>query len=279
MLYPHARLHLAVGGQSEAFGTEAQGREEIPTGYLRLMVNSGWKTYYDDVQKDSKKNPEIVEAFDEARKAQRKTQEEVAHESEKSALSHYGAKRRYYGKAILPPFDGVSDENSELIRDYVAFEFMGYSQTKIIEKLQEGNFTDKKYQAIRATLMRYPKAVEAAREEASKQCMLRYHQNLWVIRAALTDAGPKAISTIIELMGNKDVAPGTRLKASTEVLKMLNVAGTASAGSEQVKFEIAGAIRDAREEVKSDRIVEAEDAEVIEDGDAGDSSSDEQDGG
>jgi len=243
------------------------------------MVNSGWKTYYDDVQKDSKKNPEIVEAFDEARKAQRKTQEEVAHESEKSALSHYGAKRRYYGKAILPPFDGVSDENSELIRDYVAFEFMGYSQTKIIEKLQEGNFTDKKYQAIRATLMRYPKAVEAAREEASKQCMLRYHQNLWVIRAALTDAGPKAISTIIELMGNKDVAPGTRLKASTEVLKMLNVAGTASAGSEQVKFEIAGAIRDAREEVKSDRIVEAEDAEVIEDGDAGDSSSDEQDGG
>ena len=163
-------------------------------------------------------------------------------------------------KYSLPPFEGFSQEDSDKVRDYVAAEFSGYSQQACFEKA--GIDVKKGYYFIKTR----NRAVEEAREEAAKRCIHRYHQNLWVIRTALTEAGPRAVRTLVDVMDDVKVSAAQRTRAATEILKMLNTSGSASTGKEEIKFEIAGAIRDARAEVKSEKIVdlEAEDAEVVE---------------
>lgn len=232
------------------------------------MTKKKWAGY--EVERQEK----IDSAFRVAQDAQKKTPVEKEESRRKvGSLAKAGTKKRPYGKRVLPPFEGVSQQQSDVIREFVAYEFSGYSKRAAADKV--GN-----YSTIMGTLERYPEALEKARAEATSRCIMQYGQNMHIMRAALSDAGPRAVRTITELMDDRSVAAGTRLKASVELLKMLNVSGKASSGSEEVKLEIAGAIRDARAEVKSDRIivVDAEEVEVIEDGDDGNCGPDEQAG-
>lgn len=218
-------------------------------------------------------------AFQEAKDAQKKTVAEK--ESIKPGpLAKAGTKRkRETGKTELPPLDGLSQKHSDVIRDFVSHRHSGYTVNAAAEKVVAGGLLAKVDSVIRI-VKKNPAGVEQAEKEIRSRTLVSYHQNVEVMRLALSEAAPRAISTIVEIMDDPSVAAGTRLKASVELLKMLNVSGKAASGKEEMRLEFAEAMREARRDVQSDRIivVEADDAEVIEDGDAGDSCPDESDG-
>lgn len=199
--------------------------------------------------------PEEKESLEFSEKVTRQPKEKEV------SLVRTGPKRHEYGKTNLPPFEGLNEENSEKIRIAVGAIFSGYSQKKACELsgIPPNNYVNFQRSHLQA--------FEAAEKEIVERSYTRYHQNLWIIRTALTEAGPRAVRTIIDLMDNPKIAPGVRVKAAMGLLKMANVTGEAASGSEELKFELAETIRDARKEVKSESILEAEDAEVIEDGD------------
>lgn len=198
---------------------------------------------WDHLRSSDKPSGEYKEAVDEAKKAIKPV-------------------RKKSGKDVLPPLVDCTQEQSTFIRDMVALEFSGYSLSAIAEKLE--------CEPSKLTYYRQnkPKALEEARKALAEEAQLRYWQNLWVIRTALTEAGPRAVRTLCDVMDSKNAAPNHRLRAAETVLKLVDVDFSVSSGSEDLKFEIAETIRQAREESKAESIleVEAEDAEVIEDG-------------
>lgn len=215
--------------------------------------------------------PEQQESIKEALKyAEEVTKPE---KKEETSLTRRGAKRQEYGKSLRPPLEGLDQEQSDKVREFVAHVFSGLTQKKACEKSGlDGN-------NLVAYRIKNSRAFEQAEADMLATCHRRYHQNLWVIRTALSEAGPRAVMTMIEVMDSKKVQPGTRLKAAETILKIVNVTGEAANGSEKVKFEIAEAIKDARKDVASDSIVDVEDAEVIEDGSYGTDNSDEHNRG
>jgi len=175
-------------------------------------------------------------------------------------LVRTGQKRREdYGRSLLPNLPGRNKEQSEKIRQYCGARFSGYSQAKACEIAELSSTNIVTYET------RHMAAFEEAEREIMDYCTRKYHRNLWLIRAALSEAGPRTVHKIIELMDNPKVSPSVQLKAAQALLKMTNVTGEAAVGKEHVKNEFTLAIKDARLDVTSDSIVEAEDAEVIED--------------
>lgn len=214
-----------------------------------------WSAY----KKTDKESKEIDEAFEFARNVDKPTKAE-----QKSISPVRGKKAKAYGASVLPPLDGATQEESDIIREFVALDLAGYSVAAAAEK---AGVTTNKIEYLKRSR---PKAIEEAEREIVVASQRRYHRNLWVVRTALTEAGPRAVRTLVNLMDDINVPANHRVNAAIAVLKMIDVDGSASTGNESLKNEIASAIRDAREEIKSERIVDADDAEVIEDGDAGD---------
>lgn len=206
-----------------------------------------WESYKDAP-------PEVQEAFETLDKVTTK-------EPEKKVSLTKSGRKKFYGKTQLPPFEGATQEESDQIRVFLACEYSGFSHDRSAEEAG----CDRNH--INILKRRLPKAWEEAETALVKASQERYHRNLWIIRTALTEAGPRAVRTVCDLMDNPQVPPATRLKAAIAMLKLANVDGSAAHGSEELKSEIAGAIRDARKEIKSDRIIDAEEAEVIDDGD------------
>jgi hypothetical protein len=96
-----------------------------------------------------------------------------------------------------------------------------------------------------------------------------------MIRTGLSEIGPRAIRVLSEIMMDKKASPNVRVQCATTVLKLMDVDHSATGGTnESLAKEFVSFLKDARKEINSDKIIEAEEAEVIEDGNHGDQHSD-----
>jgi hypothetical protein len=191
----------------------------------------------------------------------------VAIEPEKRQTPAGDKRKPVRGKASQPPLNGCKLEQSDIIRHVIGMKYSGYTQQEAFKSA--GETYDMDTRAVRALLVRKQEAAELADSEHLERCLKAYHSNLWMVRTALSEAGPRAVRTLLEVMDSKDSSEATRMKAAVAVLKMIDVDGSANANpSEKIASESLKLIKTIRtdiEQEKESHVIDCEDAEVVED--------------
>lgn len=176
-------------------------------------------------------------------------------------IHNTGTKRKPYGSSNRTPLNGCSSEDSDKIRELVSLRFMGFTIKEACENVGLPVGSAGGYMA------RHRDAFDLAEHELMETCLRSYQSNLWMMRTALSEIGPRAVRTLATIMDDKKVAPGTRLKAATTVLKLVDVDHSATGGAnEGLAKEFVGFLKEARREIQASTIMDVEEAEVIEDG-------------
>lgn len=223
-----------------------------------------WDDYITDVedQESGVLTPEVEAAF---ALAERVTEPvEIVPRRE----SNVGDKRRIrHGKWSREPLDGCTIERSNMLRDIVALRFGGNALREAFKKVAENN--DIIPNTVEKYYYRNPEAIKLAEEEHLTSAIAEYHTNLWAVRTMMSEAGPQAIKTIIEVMKSRKSSPNVKLKAAQAILKMMDVDGSANANpNESIAKESLRLVRDVmnkRSEGQTNSvIVEATDAEFEE---------------
>jgi hypothetical protein len=105
-------------------------------------------------------------------------------------------------------------------------------------------------------------AVTLVEEEHLTNAIKEYHTNLWAVRTMMSEAGPKAVKTIVAVMDSTKSSPNVKLKAAQAILKMMDVDGSANANpNESIAKESLRLVRDVmnkREEEQESHVIEAE---------------------
>ena len=208
-----------------------------------------------------------------------RTDEDIAHEVadrvtktvaiEPKRETNLGDKRRAVsGKEVRPPLNGCTQMHSDVIRHVVGLKYAGYTKREAYRSASDKY--DMKQDSVASLLVRKQEATELADYEHLERCLQSYNSNLWLVRTALSEAGPRAVKTLLEVMDDHKSTPATRMKAAVAILKMTDVDGSANANpSEKTAIEHLKLIKEMRESLKKENaghIVDAEDAEVIEEG-------------
>ena len=180
---------------------------------------------------------------------------------EKQTLMAQGRKRKEYGSSNRTPLHDCTPEDSDKIRHIVALRFAGYTVAECAEEVE----INPGY--IVAWLNKHQDAVGLAEQEQMERCLRAYQTNLWIVRTGLSELGPRAIRTLAEIMADRKASHSTRKDCAIAVLKLMDVDHSATGGTnEGLAKEFVSFLKEARREINSERIVEADDAEVIEDG-------------
>lgn len=186
--------------------------------------------------------------------------------AEKTSLSRAGGKRKEYGRSNRPPLPGCSKEDSDIMRHIVGLKYAGYTQNEAFDKVGINRGSGGGW------IARRQEAYDAADHELMELALRGYQSNLWIMRTALSELGPRAVRTLGDIMDNKKETGKTRLTAATTILKLVDVDHSATGGAaEGLAKELADALRSATSDINSGKIVDAEDVEVIQDGDDGSS--------
>ena len=176
-----------------------------------------------------------------------------------------GKRRKEYGSSSRPPFPGCSVEDSDTLRELVGLKYSGYTMKEAFEKVGLPPGSGSGFIATRQD------AYNMADHELMEVALRGYQSNLWIMRTALSELGPRAVRTLNEIMDSKKESGPTRLKAALAILKMVDVDHSATGGAQEgLAKELADGIRGALKDIGSGRIIDAEDAEVVENGNDGD---------
>jgi hypothetical protein len=191
----------------------------------------------------------------------------VAVEPEKRTTPAGDKRKPVRGKTAHPPLNGCKLEQSDVIRHVIGMKYSGYTQVEAFASA--GKEYDMTPSAVRSLVVRKQQATEIADSEHLERCLKAYHSNLWMVRTALSEAGPRAVRTLLEVMDSKDSSEATRMKAAVAVLKMIDVDGSSNANpSEKIASESLKLIKTIRtdiEQEKESHVVDCEDAEVVKD--------------
>jgi len=161
------------------------------------------------------------------------------------------------GRFNRAPFDGLSEEDSDAIRTIVAMRFAKMTNTEAFKKA--GVSIHKGYRLERD---HWPAFQEAINEHLD-MALAKYQSNLWIIRTALSESGPKAVQILEQLMNNRKTPAGIRLKAATSILKLLDVDKMASSGGESIQAEFLKLIKNTAKtlEGKEEYVIDAVEVE------------------
>jgi len=169
-----------------------------------------------------------------------------------------GQKRQASRSANRPPFNGCSKEESDLIRKFLALRFAGYTQR---EAFEEAEVNPSKANSM---MHRHKDAVEEAKQELLQSCLNEYHANLWMLRSALSEMGPRAVRTLGAVMDDKGASAHVRMKAAVSILKLINIDGGVTNGKDPGTADFLVTLRDNRSGKESNSvIIDAERVEVI----------------
>lgn len=170
------------------------------------------------------------------------------------------------GSRERAPFEGITAEKSDMMRHIVGLRYSGCSLREAFEDAAQTY--ELKPHTVETYWYRRPDIVSVAEAEHLESTLQSYHKNLWSIRTMMSDAGPRAVETLISVMDDPKSSPNIRLKAAAYILKMINVDNSASSSPTEVAaMESLKLIKDMRTDIednKESHIVDAEDAEDAE---------------
>ena len=204
--------------------------------------------------------PEVAEAFDTAERATT-----TYTEQQKNTLVPVSHKPKN-GRRDRAPFEGITAEKSDMMRHVVALRYAGRSLGEAFD--DAGQTFDLKPHTVQTYWYRRPDIVSMAEAEHLESTLQTYHKNLWTIRTMMSDAGPRAVETLIGVMDDVKSSPNIRLKAAAYILKMINVDNSAGTSPTEVAaVESLKLIKEMRTDIAEDKeshIIDADDAEVVE---------------
>jgi hypothetical protein len=167
------------------------------------------------------------------------------------------------------PINGISVEKSNMLRHIVGLRYSGCSYREAFEDASETY--EIKPHSVENYYYKHQREVDIVEQEHLEYALKSYHNHLWAIRSMMSDAGPRAVRTLIGVMDDKKSSPNIKLKAAAYILKMVNADGSASSNpSEHAAVEGLKLIRDLREGIKEEKeshiidVVKFEDAEIVE---------------
>jgi hypothetical protein len=180
-------------------------------------------------------------------------------------------RRKMHATWSRKPLDGCSVERSDLLRHIVALRFAGKALKEACE--DAANTYEIKPHTAENYYYKHPDAVTLAEEEHLSNAIKEYQINLWTVRTMMSEAGPKAIETIINIMNARKSSPSVKLKAAQTVLKMMDVDGSASgkSGTEVASesLKLVRKIIESREREQEGHVIEADDVEILDKEDDG----------
>jgi len=204
--------------------------------------------------------PEVAEAFD---TAQRTTT--TYNEQQKNTIVPVSHKPKN-GSRERAPFEGITAEKSDMMRHIVGLRYSGRSLREAFEDAAQTY--ELKPHTVETYWYRRPDIVSMAEAEHLESTLQTYHKNLWSIRTMMSDAGPRAVQTLIGVMDDPKSSPNIRLKAAAYILKMINVDNSSGTSPTEVAaVESLKLIKDMRTDIaeaKESHIIDAEDAEDAE---------------
>lgn len=216
-----------------------------------------------DYHKDKREGlvpPEVKEALD---TAERTTTTYT--EQQKNTIVPVSHKPKN-GSRERAPFDGITAEKSDMMRHIVGLRYSGRSLREAFEDAAQTY--EIKPHTVEAYWYRRPDIVSLAEAEHLESTLQTYHKNLWSIRTMMSDAGPRAVETLIGVMDDPKSSPNIRLKAAAYILKMVNVDNSAGTSPTEVAaVESLRLIKDMRTDIAENReshIIDADDAEFVE---------------
>jgi YesN/AraC family two-component response regulator len=218
-----------------------------------------WQKYKDRL-KDEPLTEEQEAAF---AVAARVTKPEKAIEKRKNKAGDKRRARHNSLKRVTLP--GCTEERSNLLRDIVSLHFSGSTLREAFTKVA------KMYEIIPNTAEKYyykhKEAIIRAEEDHLRAISKEYQHNLLEVKTMMSEAGPRALETIVEVMDSVSTSPATRLKAAQAVLKMMNVDGSATANpkpaAKNESLVLVGQVINQKGDQES-HVIEAEDVEVLE---------------
>ena len=221
---------------------------------------SDWKNYR---ERGDKRSDEDI-AYEVAARVTKP----VPPEPEKRIVPAGDKRRATHGKSNRPPLNGCNQEHSDVIRHVIGLKYSGYTQKEAFRSASDKYGMEES--SVSSLIIRKQEAAELADYEHLERCLQSYNSNLWLVRTALSEAGPRAVKTLLEVMDDKKSTPATRMKAAVAILKMTDVDGSANANpSEKTAIEHLKLVKEMREALKSEKashIVDAEYVEVTEEG-------------
>ena len=186
-------------------------------------------------------------------------------EQQKNTLVPVSSKPKN-GSRERAPFEGISVKHSDILRHVVALNYAGRSRREAFEDAAQT--FDIKPHTVETYWYRRPDMVSMAEAEHLESTLQTYHKNLWSIRSMMSNAGPRAVETLIGVMDDPKSSPNIRLKAAAYILKMINVDNSAGTSPTEVAaVESLKLIKEMRTDIADNResnIIEADEAEFVE---------------
>ena len=165
------------------------------------------------------------------------------------------------------PLDGYSLQHSDIARHVTGLKYAGYAMREAFEDAAQ-KFEIKPH-SVENLYYKKKTLFDLAEHEMMERAIKEYHQNLWLMRSALSQVGPVAVETLANILQNPDASMNVKSKSAIAVLKMLDVDGSSNANqNERVALESLKIIRDvtqSRIKEEESHVIDAEDAEILED--------------
>lgn len=163
------------------------------------------------------------------------------------------------------PINGYSQIHSDIARHVVGLKYSNYPQREAFKSAAE--HYDRSPVTVERLYFDKPTLFDLAEKELMENAITEYHQNLWVCRSALSQAGPIAVETLIDILEDDNASDSVRSKSAIAVLKMLDVDGSNNANpGEKIALESLSLVRASMEKIgkkEESHVIEAEDAEII----------------
>ena len=174
-----------------------------------------------------------------------------------------GVRDEFFGEVNRPPLKGATPAVSQLFRSVLACRFAGHTVKEACTML--GTTSSELNKAKR----KFPTAWTEAHQEIKEAVLQNVAANVWITRSALSDLAPHAVRCLFDLITNRNTKDSIKKDAAIQVLKLLDIDGSASLGA--TISEAAYAFKDladaTRERFENDHIIDViydEEPEILE---------------
>jgi len=175
-------------------------------------------------------------------------------------------RRALHNRWDREPINGYSLEHSNIARHVIGLKYAGEAMKEAFQSAAE------KYDilphSVENLFYKKRELFDLAEQEMMELVAREYHQNLAMIRTAMSNVGMRAVDTLAEILDNPEASASVKSKSAVAVLKMLDIDGSANSNpSARVALESLKLVRDvklANMKEADSHVVDAEDAEVVE---------------
>ena len=190
---------------------------------------------------------------------------------EKKRKTNVGDRRRAtHGSWSREPIDGYTMDHSEVARRVIGLKYAGFALREAFE--DAGEKYSLRPHSVENLYYKKKRLFDLAEVEHIGNALREETFNRAVCRTMLSQAGPMAVETLVDVLQNEKSTPNLKSKTAIAILKMLDIDGSASGkdSGEAVATESLKLVREVvmnKNKEQESSIIEAEDVEILEESD------------